>query len=361
MDTAKEITKVRFAHRFNESSLADYLRVNIKGFSGKLEVRQFEYGQSNPTFLLSAGGKSYVLRKKPPGKLLPSAHAVDREYRIIKTLEKTDVPVAEALLLCRDDSIIGTPFYVMEHVEGRIFRDVTASMAKSPEERSAIFDAMNDTLAKIHLVDWKALGLADYGKPGNYMARQVSRWKRQYEASKTDDIEDMDSLIVWLEENIPADDSATVVHGDLRLENLIIHPFEPRVMAVLDWELSTLGHPLSDLAYNCMQYYFPDSGSRLSGYKGLNLSELGIPEETDYVDDYCRRTGRSGIVDWEFFMAFSMFRIAGIVQGVYRRGLDGIASSDKAQSYGKYVPFFAGVACQIISKKGRTASLNLPE
>jgi aminoglycoside phosphotransferase (APT) family kinase protein len=241
----------------------------------------------------------------------------------------------------------------MEHVEGRIFRDVTASMAKSPEERAAIFDAMNDTLAKIHLVDWKALGLADYGKPGNYMARQVSRWKRQYEASKTDDIEDMDYLIQWLEENIPGDDTATVVHGDLRLENLIIHPSEPRVVAVLDWELSTLGHPLSDLAYNCMQYYIPVSDSRLSGYKGLNLGELGIPEETDYIDVYCRRTGRSRIADWEFFLAFSMFRLAGIVQGVYKRGLDGIASSDKAKSYGEYVPFLADVARQIISKKGR--------
>ena len=197
MNATKEITEVRTAHRFDEHALADYLRENIKGFSGKLKVGQFQYGQSNPTFLLSSDGKTYVLRKKPPGKLLPSAHAVDREYRIIKTLREADIPVAEALLLCTDDSIIGTPFYVMEHVEGRIFRDVTASMAKSPEERWTIFDAMNDTLAKIHLVDWKALGLADFGKPGNYMARQVSRWKRQYEASKTDDIEDMDYLFEW--------------------------------------------------------------------------------------------------------------------------------------------------------------------
>ena len=355
MKLAKEITEVRAAHRFDESALADYLVANIKGFSGKLKVRQFQYGQSNPTFLLSSDGKEYVLRKKPPGKLLPSAHAVDREYRIIKALKNTDVPVAETLLLCRDDSIIGTPFYVMEHVEGRIFRDVTASKAKSPEERAAIFDAMNDTLAKIHLVDWKALGLADYGKPGNYMARQVSRWKRQYEASKTDDVEDMDYLIQWLEKNTPADDSATIVHGDLRLENLIIHPSEPLVVAVLDWELSTLGHPLSDLAYNCMQYYIPVSEDRLSGYKGLDLNGLGIPEETDYVDAYCRRTGRSGIADWEFFMAFSMFRLAGIVQGVYKRGLDGIASSEKAKSYGKYAPFLAEVARRIISKKGRAS------
>jgi len=350
MNATNEITEVRTAHRFDENALADYLRANIKGFSGKLKVGQFQYGQSNPTFLLSSDGKTYVLRKKPPGKLLPSAHAVDREYRIIKTLREADIPVAEALLLCTDDSIIGTPFYVMEHVEGRIFRDVTASMAKSPKERWTIFDAMNDTLAKIHLVDWKALGLADFGKPGNYMARQVSRWHRQYEASKTDDIEDMDYLFEWLEKNLPDDDSATVVHGDLRLENMIIHPSEPRVLAVLDWELSTLGHPLSDLAYNCIQYYIPVSKGRLSGYKGLNLSELGIPLETDYVDAYCRRTGRSMIADWEFFMAFSIFRLAGIVQGVYKRGLDGIASSEIARSYGEYVPFLADVGRQIISK-----------
>ena len=355
MNTAKEITEVRPAHRFDESALADYLRANIKGFSGKLKVGQFQYGQSNPTFLLSSDGKTYVLRKKPPGKLLPSAHAVDREYRIIKTLRKADIPVAEALLLCTDDSIIGTPFYVMEHVEGRIFRDVKASMAKSPEERRAIFDAMNDTLARIHLVDWKALGLADFGKPGNYMARQVSRWHRQYEASKTDDIEDMDYLFEWLDKNIPSDDSATVVHGDLRLENMIIHPSEPRVMAVLDWELSTLGHPLSDLAYNCIQYYIPVTESGPSGYKGLNLSEVGIPLEADYVDAYCRRTGRERIGDWEFFMAFSFFRLAGIVQGVYKRGLDGIASSEIARTYGEYVPFLAGIARQIISNRGRTS------
>ena len=352
MNTSEGITEVNPAHRFDERALMDYLSANIEGLSGKLEVRQFQYGQSNPTFLLSAGKKSYVLRKKPPGKLLPSAHAVDREYRIIKTLEKTNVPVARALFLCKDDSILGTPFYVMERKEGRIFRDAGASMAASPEERSAIFDAMNETLAKIHLVDWKAFGLADYGKPGNYMARQVSRWKRQYEASKTDDIENMDYLIQWLEKNIPSDDEAAIVHGDLRLENLIIHPSEPRVTAVLDWELSTLGHPLSDLAYNCMQYYFPASDSRVSGYKGLDLGGLGIPEERDYIDDYCRRTGRGKIANWEFFMAFSMFRLASIIQGVYKRGIDGIASSNKAKSYGQYVPFMADTARRIISNRG---------
>ncbi|MDZ7699171.1 MAG: phosphotransferase family protein [Deltaproteobacteria bacterium] len=224
MSTKDDTSEVRPAHRFDEHVLSDYLRQHISGFEGKLSVRQFTYGQSNPTFLLTAGETSYVLRKKPPGKLLPSAHAVDREYRMIKALKETDVPVAEPVLFCEDVSIIGTPFYVMAHVEGRIFRDVTASEASGPEERAAIFDHMNDTMAKTHLVDWETLGLADYGKPGNYMARQVSRWKRQYEASKTDEIEDMDVLIEWLEDHIPEDDSTSIVHGDVRLENLVIHP-----------------------------------------------------------------------------------------------------------------------------------------
>ena len=350
MNSNREITPVRSAHRFDESSLATYLNGNINGFSGTLHVSQFEYGQSNPTFLLSAGGKEYVLRKKPPGKLLPSAHAVDREHRIISALKNTDVPVPETLVLCEDDSVIGTPFYVMEWVEGRIFRDPAASEASDAKERSAIFDDMNNTLAKIHMVDWETLGLTDYGKPGNYMGRQVGRWAKQYEASKTDDIETMDHLIQWLENNIPVDDTTTVVHGDFRLENLIIHPSEPRVIAVLDWELSTLGHPLADLAYNCMSYHIPSREGRLTGYKGLNLAELGIPEETDYFAAYCRRTGRGNIPNFQFFIAFSMFRLAAIVQGVYKRGLDGIASSDHAKTYGEYVQFLTDAACQLISE-----------
>ncbi len=349
MKLKEEITKVRPAHRFDENMLAAYLKANLKGFSGELKVSQFEFGQSNPTFLLSAGGKEYVLRKKPPGKLLPSAHAVDREYRIMVALQETDVPVPEALLLCKDDSIIGTPFYVMNRVVGRIFRNVAAITASDAEERSAIFDAMNDTLAKIHLVNWKALGLVDYGKPGNYMARQVGRWTQQYLASKTDDMQAMDYLIKWLEKNIPGDESAAVVHGDFRLENLVIHPTEPRVVAVLDWELSTLGHPLADLAYNCINYYIPVTADRFSGYKGLDLTDWGIPEEKDYVAAYCRRTGRKSIDNWKFFIGFSMFRLAAIVQGVYKRGLDGIASSDKAKDYGKYGRFLADLAWKIVS------------
>jgi aminoglycoside phosphotransferase (APT) family kinase protein len=352
MRTRKEITQVRSSQRFNEEALADYLRKALEDFSGPLKVRQFEYGQSNPTFLLSTGKREWVLRKKPPGKLLPSAHAVDREYRIIKALRETEVPVPKTYLLCDDDSIIGTPFYVMNLVEGRIFRDPTAPELASNRERSEIFDAMNDTLAKIHTVDWKAVGLADYGKPGNYMGRQVGRWTKQYEASKTDDIESMDRLIDWLPKNIPEDDSTTIAHGDFRLDNLIVHPTEPKVMAVLDWELSTLGHPLADLAYNCISYHIPSEGGIRAGYSGLDVEALGIPTESDYVAAYCRRTGRAEIANWAFFLAFSMFRLAGIAQGVYKRGLDGIASSDKAKTYGKFVEFLSDIAWQIASGSG---------
>ncbi|MCP4666522.1 MAG: phosphotransferase [Deltaproteobacteria bacterium] len=349
MTSEEDIIPIRSAHCFDEKALADYLKTELEGFKGELAIRQFGHGQSNPSFLLSAGSNKYVLRKKPPGKLLPSAHAVDREYRVLKALTDTAVPVPETYLLCRDDAVIGTAFYVMEFVEGRIFREPTAPQVQDAGERSAIFDAMNDTLAKIHKVDWKALGLTDFGKPGNYMARQVGRWTRQYESSKTDDIESMDNLITWMGEHIPSDDATTIVHGDFRLENMIIHPTEPHVLAVLDWELSTLGHPLADLAYNCMTYHIPDIGGRTAGYDGLDLEALGIPREADYIAAYCDRTSRDDIPDWQFFIAFSMFRLAAIVQGVYKRGLDGIASSAKATSYGDYVRFLSDVAWRIVS------------
>jgi aminoglycoside phosphotransferase (APT) family kinase protein len=350
MKPREEITPVREAHRLNEQALAEYLKKELKGFRGELSVQQFGFGQSNPTFLLSAAGQEYVLRKKPPGKLLPSAHAVDREYRIIQAMKNAGVPVPEPYLLCTDDSVIGTTFYVMERVKGRIFRDPGASEARDPQERSRIFEALNETLAKIHSVDWEAAGLADFGKPGNYLARQVSRWTKQYEASKTEAMESMDRLIRWLRENIPGDDPTTVVHGDYRLENTIVHPSEPRVLAVLDWELSTLGHPLADLAYNCLFYHLPATGELGSGYQGLKLNELGIPSEADYVAAYCRRTGRTVPSDWTFFIAFSLFRLAAIVQGVYKRGLDGIASSDNARKYGAYARFLADAAWCLVAK-----------
>jgi aminoglycoside phosphotransferase (APT) family kinase protein len=349
MKATEDVSEVRPAHRFDEKALTDYLKTELENFSGTLTVRQFGHGQSNPSFLILAEGRKYVLRKKPPGKLLPSAHAVDREYRIIKALRDTDVPVPKTYLLCEDASVIGTAFYLMEFVDGRIFREPTAPEASDRGERAAIFDAMNHTLAKIHLVDWQALGLSDFGKRGNYMARQVDRWTRQYEAAKTDDITSMDNLLQWLLDHIPYDDTTTIVHGDFRLENMIVHPSEPRVLAVIDWELSTLGHPLADLAYNCMGYHIPDVGGRSSGYNGLDLEKLGIPSEADYIAAYCRRTGRDNIPDWKFFTAFSMFRLAAIVQGVYKRGLDGIASSDNARSYGDYVRFLSDVAWRIVS------------
>ena len=341
---------MREAHRLNEEALAEYLRKNLSGFSGELTVHQFGYGQSNPTFLLSASDREYVLRKKPPGKLLPSAHAVDREYRIIRAMKNAGVPVPEPYLLCSDDSVIGTAFYVMERMHGRIFRDPAAADARNPRERSQIFEALNQTLVKIHSLDWQAAGLADFGKPGNYMARQVSRWTKQYEASRTDAMESMDHLIRWLRENLPVDDTTTVVHGDFRLENTIVHPDEPRILAVLDWELSTLGHPLADLAYTCLFYHLPATGAVGSGLRGLNLDDLGIPSEAEFVAAYCRLTGREGISDWTFFLAFSLFRLAAIVQGVYKRGLDGIASSDNARMYGAYARFLADTAWELVSQ-----------
>jgi aminoglycoside phosphotransferase (APT) family kinase protein len=349
MSSPQEIVQIREAHRIDEKALAEYLRQELEGFTGEMTVRQFAFGQSNPTYLLSTADKQFVLRKKPPGKLLPSAHAVDREYRILKALEQTDVPVPKTYLLCEDEAVIGTAFYVMERLKGRVFRDPTASEANDAKERAATFEAMNDTLAKIHMVDWKSLGLEKFGKPGNYMARQVSRWTNQYEASKTEHIESMEKLIRWLNENIPEGDSTSIVHGDYRLENTMVHLTEPHIIAVFDWELSTLGHPLADLAYNCMPYHLPDLGDKRMALSNVNYEEMGIPTEKQYIAAYCHRTGRNDIPNWEFFIAFSIFRLAAIVQGVYKRGLDGIASSDNAQTYGAYAKILSDVAWKIVS------------
>jgi aminoglycoside phosphotransferase (APT) family kinase protein len=307
------------------AALASYLRTRMPGgLDGELQVRQFAGGQSNPTYLLSIGERRFVLRKKPPGKLLPTAHAVDREYRIFSALAAGDVPVPETCLYCDDVSVIGTEFFVMQYVEGRIFWDATLPDAM-PAERRAIYGEMNRVLAALHQIDYASRGLADYGKPGNYFARQITRWARQYEAAKTGDLPSMERLIQWLPANIPADDQTCLVHGDYRLDNMIFHPREARVLAVLDWELSTLGHPLADLAYNCMPYH--------SAFRApVPLSEVagptsGIPTEREYLAEYCRRMGREDIPSWRFYLAFSFFRSASIVQGVYHRGLQGNASS----------------------------------
>jgi aminoglycoside phosphotransferase (APT) family kinase protein len=332
-------SEVREAHRFDEAALARHLEAHAPGYFGPLVVRQFAGGQSNPTYLLETPRHRYVLRKKPPGQLLPSAHAVDREYRVISALAKTRVPVARAVLFCDDASVIGTPFYVMDHVAGRIFRDPRLP-GVSPAERSAIYDRMNETLAALHTVNVDAVGLADFGRPGSYFARQIKRWTKQYELSRTNDLRAMNALIEWLPKHpAVADETVTLVHGDYRLENMIFHPSEPRILAVLDWELATLGHPLADLAYNCILYH--STAATTNGLSDIDFTSSGIPAEADYVAAYCRRTGRKTIEHWNFCLAFSLFRLAAIVQGVYARGLQGNASSELATTLGKNVELLA--------------------
>jgi aminoglycoside phosphotransferase (APT) family kinase protein len=322
------------AHRFDTAALERYMQEHVAGFGGALEVEQFRGGQSNPTYRLTAGGKRYVMRRKPPGKLLPSAHAVDREYRVITALAATDVPVAKTYALCTDESVIGTAFYIMDCVEGRVLWDPQLP-GMEPAERGAIFDEMNRVIAALHTVDYAAIGLADYGKPGNYFQRQIDRWSRQYRASETEKIEAMDRLIEWLPANIPADDATSIVHGDYRIDNMVFDAREPRVLAVLDWELSTLGHPMADLSYHAMAWRL--SSTEFRGLRGCDLPALGIPDEDAYIARYCERTGRhpwSG-KDWGFCMAYNMFRAAAIFQGVMARAVAGNAASAQAVETGK--------------------------
>jgi aminoglycoside phosphotransferase (APT) family kinase protein len=336
MPTYANTVPVMERHRFDTASLDRYLDAHLDDYRGGLEVRQFDSGHSNPTFFVSAAmadGKrrDFVLRKKPPGKLVASAHQVDREFRVISALARTDVPVAPARLLCADDSVIGEMFYLMEAVEGRILID-PAMPDQTPAERTAIFDSMNDVLARLHKVDAIEVGLGDYGRSGQYIARQIARWSRQYAELKTEDIPAMDKLTAWLPENIPASDSnlgdpTTIVHGDYRLGNLIVHPTEPRIVAVLDWELSTLGHPLCDVAYNCLGYHLAEPPH---GFAKADFAALGLPTEQDYVAAYCRRTGRASIPNWNYYLAFSLYRLAAIAQGVYRRGLQGNSSNPQS-------------------------------
>ncbi len=339
---------VRAAHRFDEAALERYLASHVAGFAGPLSVQQFGGGQSNPTFLLTAGGRRYVLRKKPPGQLLKSAHQVDREYRIMKALAATDVPVPKMHALCEDESVIGTSFYVMDFLEGRIFRDPQLP-GLAPAERAAIYDSMNDVLARLHKVDFASVGLGDFGKPGNYFERQIARWITQYRAAQTDDIADMERLIEWMPLNIPKDDSVSIAHGDYRLENTIFHPTEPKMIAVLDWELSTIGHPLADLAYNCMGYHVQNP--RQGGLVGVDFAASGIPAERDYVAKYCARVGRGRIDNWSFYVSFAVFRLASIAQGVYKRGLDGNASSETAATFGNTCQFLAGHAWRLANTR----------
>jgi aminoglycoside phosphotransferase (APT) family kinase protein len=322
------------AHRFDVAALERYLAANIPGFEGPLEVEQFKGGQSNPTYRLSAGGKRYVLRRKPPGTLLPSAHAVDREYRVTTALAATGVPVARTYVLCPDESVIGTMFYVMDCVEGRVLWDPQLP-GMEPAERAAIFDEMNRVIAALHRVDFRAIGLETYGKPGNYFARQIDRWSRQYKASETGKIDAMDRLMEWLPSHIPAGDETSIVHGDYRLDNMIFHATEPRVLAVLDWELSTLGHPMADFSYHMMAWRL--SSTEFRGLRGADLGALGIPSEREYRDLYLERTGLPlpSDKDWAFCMAYNMFRAAAIFQGVMARALAGNAASAQAVETGQ--------------------------
>lgn len=323
---------VQDKHRFDTDALERYMAANVEGFRGPLTVLQFRGGQSNPTFLLASADNRYVLRRKPPGKLLPSAHAVDREFRVLKALHGTEVPVAKPYALCEDESVIGTAFYIMDFVQGRVLWD-PALPGMAREERTAIFDEMNRVIAALHKVDYTAVGLDTYGKPGNYLERQIGRWTKQYRASETERIEGMENLIEWLPKNIPASDETTIVHGDYRLDNVIFHPTEPRILAVLDWELSTLGHPLADFAYHCMTWRLTPGEFR--GMIGIDFAALGVPDEETYVDMYCRRTGRAGIPNWDFYMAYNMFRLAGILQGIMGRVMEGTAASEHAIESGK--------------------------
>jgi aminoglycoside phosphotransferase (APT) family kinase protein len=321
--------EVRNAHRFDAARLERWMEREVDGFEGPLRVEQFKGGQSNPTYKLMTPNRSYVLRRKPPGRLLPGAHAVDREYRAISALGTQGFPVARTFGLCLDEAVVGTPFYVMEMVEGRIFWETDFPQV-SAGERPAYFDAMNATIARLHAIDPQAAGLGDYGKPGNYFERQIGRWSKQYlgdeEAGR---VPAMDRLVEWLPANIPADEGeARIIHGDFRCDNMIFHPTEPRVLAVLDWELSTLGHPLADFTYHLMMYRMPTGIS--TGLAGRDLAGLNIPSEEEYVAAYCRRTGRQGIRDIDFYMAFNMFRLAAIVHGIKGRLARGTAASAHA-------------------------------
>ena len=329
------------SHAFDALALERWLHAHLPGFAGPLTVSQFKGGQSNPTYLLSTPSAAYVMRTKPGpvSRLLPSAHAIEREFRVMQALAATEVPVARMLLLCDDEAVIGRAFYLMEFVQGRVLWD-QALPDMTTHDREAIYDEMNRVIASLHRLDPSTLGLGNFGKPGNYFERQIARWSRQYQASITEPIDAMDRLIEWLPAHVPAgardEREVSIVHGDFRLDNLIFHPTEPRVLAVLDWELSTLGHPLADFSYHCMAWHIPHAMGR--GIGGLDPTALGIPTESAYLQRYCERTGRADLPslkrDWDFYLAYNLFRIAAILQGIAKRVVDGTASSAQARAAG---------------------------
>ncbi len=336
---------VRERHRIDAERLETWLRTNVAGFRGKLTVEQFRGGQSNPTYRVEAGGTRYVVRRKPPGQLLASAHAVDREYRVLSALQYTGVPVPRTYALCTDESVLGTWFYVMECVEGRVLWEPHLP-GSAPEERFAIYDSLNETLARLHSIDWRALGLEDFGRPGNYVARQLSRWTKQYLASQTSVVPEMDALMEWLPRTIPASDETTLIHGDFKLDNTILHPTEPRVIAILDWEISTLGNPLGDFTYLCMPWF--EGGA----FEGLDLHAWGLPSLAEYAAAYCRRTGRATIDSFDWYAAYQMYRSACIYQGILGRVRDGTASSDNASTIADVVPRMSRMALAIARRLG---------
>ena len=310
-----------------------WLRDHVEGFRGPFAAERFTGGQSNPTYKLEAASGLYVLRRKPPGPLLPSAHAVDREFRVMRALAETPVPVPRVHALCEDDAVIGSAFYVMQHLDGRIFWDQRLPEIASAAERTAMFQSMNAVIADLHRVDYAVVGLGDFGRPGNYMARQIARWSRQYRASETETIAAMDRLIEWLPEHLPPEGTPTIVHGDYRMDNLIFHRSEPRVIGVLDWELSTIGDPIADFAYHVLTWRVTPELFR--GLAGVDFAALGIPDEAAYVAAYCRRTGRGSVPDWEFYMVYGLFRLAAIMQGIAKRAIDGTAASREADELGR--------------------------
>jgi aminoglycoside phosphotransferase (APT) family kinase protein len=345
MDAFSGTKPVAEQHAFDVGALQAYLRERHAGFEDGLRVEQFKGGQSNPTFRLVTPSRSYVMRAKPGpvAKLLPSAHAIEREYKVMSALQGSGVPVPHMHLLCNDESVIGRAFFIMEFMQGRVLWD--QSLAESDKAtRGAVYDEMNRVIAALHRVDFAAAGLADYGKPGNYFERQIARWTKQYLASVTEPIPAMDRLMEWLPQNMPQSaldaSQVAIVHGDYRLDNLVFHATEPRIIAVLDWELSTLGHPLADFSYHCMSWHIAPGTFR--GIGGLDHAALGIPDERSYVRRYCERTGRIAaggepdavMADWNFYMAYNLFRMAGILQGIAKRVVDGTASSTQARSSG---------------------------
>ena len=340
-------------HMLDAAKLEAYLSDRIPGFAGPLTIRQFKGGQSNPTYQLITPAAKYVLRRKPPGKLLPSAHAVDREFRIISALYPTGFPVPKPYVLCEDESVAGTMFYVMECVEGRVLWEPQLP-GMEPKQRFAIYDAMNETLAQLHQTDYVKLGIEDFGKPGNYFSRQISRWGKQYVASETESIPAMNKLMSWLPEHIPPGERNSIVHGDYRLDNMVLHPSEPRVLAVLDWEISTIGDPLADFTYHIMQWRMPPGGTGggTGSLTGADLKALGIPLEAAYVDTYCRRTGRTGIENLDYYFAYNFFRIAGILQGIAGRVRDGTAASAHAMTMAAAVRPLAELGWQYAIRAG---------